>query len=141
MLLRPPLQKALVWSVGHRTHRRLGKPIMDRIIRHLGEGLLFEDARSTIYNFPWDDYSATTDTLNLTASSGTEHNYVKLRNDGIVDSWDYDYNGEQIVCNYSSTGHEAAPVTIPFGSEFIIGMGICAIGLIIIVRKKILVRK
>ena len=109
-------------------------------LTHLGDGLLFEKARNQIYNFPWNSFSATTDTINFTDSSNN-YNYIKLRNDGIVDTWDYEKDGNHIVAEYLSSGHEAPEATIPFGADYIVYAGFAVIGLLIIVRKKILIKR
>jgi len=111
-----------------------------------GEGILnaYYDWNNDPYHYFYNkynisDYSYTTNTLNLTLeeNSGPKvgYNYIKLRNDGIVSEWNYNYDTTTISAEYLSSGILDSGSSIPFGSEYLIFAGICIIGLIIVVRK------
>lgn len=85
-------------------------------------------------------FSYTLDTLNLTleqksAPYDVGYNYIKIRNDGIVSEWSYDFMGSMMTAEFLTKGAPNTSLAIPFGIEYIIPTGICIIGLIIIVRK------
>ena len=112
-------------------------------LTRFGEDIIFEDSRTSgsHTNVDYNDYTATSDTLNFTYSGGGYNSFKQNRANGIVDTWNYNYSESKIVAEFVDSGYTSSVSSIPFGSEFIIAMGICAIGLIIIVRKKILIKK
>ncbi|MBN1802124.1 MAG: hypothetical protein JW891_11490 [Candidatus Lokiarchaeota archaeon] len=86
----------------------------------------------------YDNYHINTNSINLTNSDGS-YNYMELRLDGIVNRWEYrdNWSDTQISVSYLGQGNlQDSSESIPFGTGVFIGVGICVIGVVIVVHKK-----
>ena len=112
-------------------------------IPDFGDGII--DYYEHSWSDPFDYVNTTSTSLNLTFESGG-YNYAKVfehDNAKMVEEWQYSRSGASVKAEYLNHSYTATPipVSLPFGSEFLIGTGLCVIGLIIFVRKKALIKK